>query len=236
MADKSIKNITTSKGKEAKNFDIRSFGKMLYEELIAKPWYLLVHPFDGYDELKREKKISPLYVIVSLILLLLVNVYRQTGQGMLAYGMHIENPTVSLWFQALYTFAPILLFAVGNWCITSITDGKGKLYEIISVYLYASWAYIILMTLGVFLSNYITLNEIQFIRFLYVFGDIIRYGYLFVALIVIHEYTFSKAIVMVILTILAMLILVGVAALFLSLLGQFISFVVTVYNELQVHL
>jgi hypothetical protein len=153
------------------------------------------------------------------------------GTGFIITEFYQESPVVMIPYVLTMAFAPIALFVLANWSVTTITDGKGSLKNIFMAYTYALYPYIICQLIGLLLSNYVTLDEAAFATFFLVFATVAQYFYLFIGLIVIHDYTFTKAVLTVLFTILAMMIIVFIIALFISLGSEVVSFVYTVYQE-----
>lgn len=204
--------------------------------LLDFPLFLLTHPFKGFDEMKHLKRGDLRYSLVILILLGMVTVYGLTSTGFIVAGFFNENPNIFLPGVIVFTYAPILLFCMANWSITSITEGKGTFKQIFLTYTYALYPVVFLTAAGVAVSNVVTAHEVAFAAFFPALGQVLFYFYLFVGLIIIHEYTFTKAIVMTVLTVLAMMIIVFVLALFISLLSELVSLFFTLAYEMEAHL
>ena len=209
--------------------------KNVKETFLSFPLYIVTHPFKGFDEMKFLKRGSLHYAIAILIVAGLVALLRTAYTGFIVTGFWNATPFVNVPGVLLFTYSPILLFCVANWSITTITDGKGSFKEIFLTYTYSMFPMVICTVIGIILSNIVTGNEVVFARFFFQFGMILQYAYLFVGLIMIHEYTFLRAILMVILTILAMLIITFVFALFFSLASNVVWFFDTIYWELGAH-
>ena len=206
------------------------------ETLLDFPLYILSRPFKGFDEMKSENRGSMTYAMVILVLLGLVGIWQEMYLGFVVSGFWWDVQTANVVWILIFTYAPIGLVCLANWSITSVTNGNGKMREIFLVYCYALFPTIFLRMLGVALSNFVTLNESAFVVFLFVFAQVLLYFYIFLGWIVIHEYTFLRAVFTVILTILAMLIIVFIMALFVSLVSEFINFVYTIIYEIDAHL
>ena len=83
------------------------------------------------------------------------------------------------------------------------------------------------------LSNLVTAEEAAFSSFFYVFGTVAFLFYLFIGLVMIHEYTFTKSLLMVLMTVMSMCIIVFVLALFITLSNEVIVFFNTVFREIN---
>ena len=209
--------------------------KDIRETFLGFPLYILTRPFKGFDEMKFLKRGDMRYSIVILVVAGLVALIRSAYTGFIVTGFWQASPFVNVPMVLLFTYSPIVLFCVANWSITTITDGKGSFKEIFLTYTYAMYPLVICTIIGIILSNVVTGNEVAFARFFFRFGLIAQYAYLFIGLIMIHEYTFLRAILMVLLTVLAMLVITFVFALFFSLASNVMWFFSTIYWEMGAH-
>jgi len=157
------------------------------ETFLTFPLRILSHPFKGFDEMKFEKKGKILYAVVMLVLFGLLAMMNSAYKGFVLTGYWQESPNVNIPYVMLMTYAPIVLFVIANWSITSITDGKGKMKEIFLTYTYAMYPRFFCVLFGLILSNYVTKDEAAFATFFYVFAEVCFYFYLFIGLIIIHE-------------------------------------------------
>ena len=219
----------------AKNSKLRRSLLYVKETMLDFPLYIISRPFKGFDEMKYLNRGSLVYAIAILVILGFVRTWQYMATGFVVTGFFMETPAVPVLWVMAFTYAPIFLICVANWSITSITDGKGKFKEIFLVYCYALFLDVIFRVLGTILSNYITVNEEAFVTFFFVGGQFLLYFYLFIGLVVIHEFTFFKAVIMVLLTVLAMLIIIFVLALFVSLVSEFLNFIFTIAYEVDAH-
>jgi len=208
----------------------------LKETMLDFPLYIISRPFKGFDEMKFQNRGSMLYAVLILVVYGLVNIWQIMGTGFIVTGFFWEVPSVHVPWVLAFSYSPIILVCVANWSITSITDGKGKFKEIFLTYCYALFPAIFCTMIGIVLSNVVTLNEVAFVTFFFAFGQIVMYFYLFLGLVVIHEFTFLKGVLMVLLTMLSMLIIIFVLALFVMLVSEVVFFVLTLFQEAEAHI
>ena len=90
--------------------------------------YVLGHPFDGFYDLKHEKRGSGVTAALLYVLL---------GLSALCRGRYTEylfDPSGSkenaLW-QLVIAVGPYVLWCVANWCFTSLMDGEGGLADML---------------------------------------------------------------------------------------------------------
>ena len=215
--------------------DMRRLAGSIKEIMLTFPLYVLTRPFKGFDEMKTLNRGDMRFGVVILLLGGLVAILDEAYRGFVLTTVWQETPFVNVPAVLLFTYSPIVLFCIANWSITSITDGKGSLREIFLTYCYAMYPMLFFTLIGIVLSNVVTLNEAAMAGFFFRFGTFIQFFYLFIGLIVIHEYGFFRSILMVILTILAMLIITFVFALMFSLFGNVLMIFGTVVVEIFTH-
>ncbi len=196
----------------------------LRETFWRFPMRILGSPFKGFDEMKTEKRGSYAFAFAVLIFSALLNIVEYVYTGFL---INYNNAYyISSVYLAMVTLFPVALFVTGNWSITTLLDGKGKYSIIFMTMMYAIYPMCLLRVVALVLSNVLTLDEMAFVTAIQVIGAAMFALYLFVGLTVIHEYTFSKSVGSVLLTIAAMMVIAFILMLALSLVadvGEFIT-------------
>ncbi|MEL3905475.1 MAG: YIP1 family protein [Treponema sp.] len=195
------------------------------------PWRILASPFKGFDEMKYEKKGSYAFGFFILCLSALINIMDAVYSGFL---INFTNPYLisSIFLASVVVFA-VVLFVTGNWSITTLLDGKGKYGEIFLTVMYALFPVCLLRLLAILLSNVLTLEEMPIAFALLSIATAVFILYLFIGLAVIHQYSFSKGLVSLLLTIVAMAIITFILMLMFSLGSDVVEFFYTVSRELM---
>jgi len=186
------------------------------------PTRLLTRPFKQFDAMKYEHKGSYAFAFFVLILESLISIMNYVYKGFLINYEDIYR--VNSLYLALTVLFPVALFVVGNWCITTLLDGKGKLGEIFQVTMYAMFPMCILQLVALVLSNVLILDEMVMVTALQTIGAVLFVVYTFVGLAVVHEYTFGRTIGALLLTIVAMMILVFILMLLFALAADVVDF------------
>ncbi len=182
------------------------------------PMRILGSPFKGFDEMKNEGRGSFAFAWVTLVFSALLNIIEYVYAGFL---INYNNPyMISSVFLAFVTLFPVALFITGNWSITTLLDGKGRYSIIFMTMMYAIYPMCLLRVVALLLSNVLTLDEMAFVTAIQIIGMVAFGLYLFVGLTVIHEYTFSKSVGSILLTIVAMMIISFILMLALSLIAD----------------
>lgn len=202
----------------------------LYENFWHFPTRILLRPFKTFDEMKYEKRGSYPFAFFVLILEALIAIMNYVYKGFLINYDDIYR--INSLYLALTVLFPVGLFVVGNWCITTLLDGKGKLGEIFLVTMYALFPMAILQLIALGLSNVLILDEMVMVTALQGIGAVMFFVYMFIGLAVVHEYGFGRCIGALLLTVVAMMILVFILMLLFALVADVTDFISIFSKEL----
>ena len=122
--------------------------------------YLIFHPFKGFWDLKHEKKgnVYSAWVIVCLLSVLLI-LRRQFTGFILNFNKQNE---MNVFVEILSVLAPLGLWCLSNWCITTLVDGEGSLKDIFITTAYALTPVVLINIPMLLLSNVMILEETVF--------------------------------------------------------------------------
>lgn len=200
---------------------------------IRFPFYLIVHPFNGYWELKYEQS-RKAGLILSLIILSLMAVTNILSRQYSGFVVHLYNPDeMNSLMEIVYTVVPVLFWCVANWSLTTLMDGEGKFVEIFVSTCFAFIPMIIIRFPWIWLSNGITLQESAFYYFSESVAVLWSLYLLFIGNMTVHQYTPAKTIGTMLLTVAAIGFLAFICLLFFSLLQQIVSFITVIYQEIS---
>ena len=218
----------------AKKFNARVAlkpGKKTYWEELVFSFHLVFHPFDGFWDLKHEKRGSVRGGLTIMGLTILALFYNGVGQG------YIFNPTqrgASIVFFAGTIILPVFLWVTSNWCLTTLFDGEGSFRDVLIATTYSLAPLPPLLVLSTLLTRVLTETEGPIATKLIPIFAYIWVGFLlFFGMLVTHGYSLPKNIVTTFGTILALAVLVFVASLFGSLVGKMIQFVAYIVIEVS---
>lgn len=190
---------------------------------------ILRHPFNGFWCLKSEKRGS---VPASLILLGLFFVtlsMRLYGGGYVVRSLSAES--FSVWMMGCLVLGLYLLFCVANWSLTTLMDGSGSFRDIVISTAYTLVPVLIanipLFVLGFVLSQ----AELAFYNIISTASILWTVFLLLAANLSTHDYSMTKSIVTLVLTVIVMAVIVGLGVLFLNLLQQVWQFIQSVFRE-----
>ncbi|MEK5058887.1 Yip1 family protein [Paenibacillus shunpengii] len=200
------------------------------QDFIKFPLHLIIHPFEGYWDLKYEGKGKLRVAITILFLLFITMVIQRQFAGFL---VNFNDPrTLNSLAELQYVVFPFILWCVSNWSITTLMEGEGKFREIVNATAYALIPMILVYLPMTLISRFMTQEETAFYYLLNTVAAIWFIYLLFVGIMTVHQYTATKTIVTILLTIVVMAIIVFLGTLVMSLIQQIIEFVTNIYREL----
>lgn len=197
---------------------------------IKYPFFILFHPFDGFQELKYNKKGSFGFAVILLLLWYVLAVFKETSTD---FAFNMSRPEdLDIRIIALMTIALFLIAVVSNWCFSTFMDGKGTFTDIFTAGAYCLIPVIASSLICTVLSKALVLDEEAFLIGIDLIAKLWTVFLIFAAVQEIHDFSFGQTIVMICLTILGMIIMLFLGFLVYSLVQQVIMFVVNFSYEL----
>ena len=194
---------------------------------------MLRHPLDTTYYMKTDKKIRYYNGLIFLVIFFLIYIFGLTCTGFIFNNVVIER-TILL-KEALKIIIPIVLFVVANYLASSLLDGEGRFKSIFLTTIASLMPIIVLYPIIILLSNIITNSE----GFLYYFGIVVMIGWSAVLLLVVnkelHNYSFKRMILNILMTLLLMLVLLIVVILCYLMLSQVVTFIKDIISEVIFH-
>ena len=87
--------------------------------------------------------------------------------------------------------------------------------------------------IGTFLSNLVTQNEAALVNALFVLGILLFFFYMFIRTIMVNQYSFTKNVATLLLSVVAMLLIMFVILLFATLFSQFVNDILEIITEIN---
>ena len=203
--------------------------KTFWEEVLYG-FYVIFHPFDGFYDLKHEKRGSVRASLVFIGLTILSFFYQGIGQG---YVVNPTGATSTLWSQAISVLVPFFLFVLANWCLTTLFEGEGSFKDIFIASSYSLLPLCLFIAPATLGSNWVSLSEVQLIDLLVSIAFIWTVMLLFFGTMVTHDYPIFKNLITIVGTIVAMAFIVFLVLLFGMLLSKLVSLVTNIVVEIQ---
>jgi len=204
-------------------------GKRSYAEELLYVFHLVFHPFDGFWDLKHEKRGSVRAASTILGITIVAFFYQAIGRGYM-FNPRGDYSTVIL--QVVAVLVPVLLWVVSNWCLTTLFDGEGSLADIYIATCYSLAPLPVMVTLSTILTNVFTVSEGSMVTLLVSIGYIWVALLLFFGMAVTHDYSNGKNFIAVLGTIVAMAVIMFIAILFSSLVIKMVTFLSSIFSEI----
>jgi hypothetical protein len=194
------------------------------------PLYVTMHPFNGFWDMKYEGR-GKLRVAFIILFLLVLNVTLQ--KQFAGFLVNFVDPRyLNSLDDLIYTIIPFLLFCIANWSITTLMEGEGRFKDIIMSTAYAMLPIVLLNLPLTFISRMMTNEETAFYYLINGMSAVWFLYLLFVGNMTVHQFTASKTVITLILTVIAMLIVIFLATLGFSMAMQIYYFIIDIYREL----
>ena len=192
--------------------------------------YCTTHPLDGFWDLTHERRGTYAAANTILFLTLLVRIMKLRFTSFIFLQVYWEELNILTYLASV--LLPLFLFVLGNWALTTLFDGKGRLGQVYIASCYALTPYPLVQFPLMIFSNFVTVDEAEF------YSVVALISIIWVAFIGIfgmsqvHEYSFGKNLLFLVATVFAMLVMIFLMLLFFSMISQGVSYFVSVGKEL----
>ncbi len=205
--------------------------KLLTKEKLQYWGHSLVHPFDGFFEIRFRNQGS---LLIATLLLIAYAVLRCLSYQYTGFVMNLNNiDEMNALSIFISTISVVVLASAANWTITTLFNGKGKLKDIYIVICYSLTVLLIGDAVVTFASNFVTTEEVMILTSL----QMVCYAYFVFLLIAglgtVHEYSFAGNLASMVMTIVAAAVILFIGVLLFTMLERMFSFVVSVAEEMM---
>ena len=205
-------------------------GHRTFAEEVFFGFHLITHPFDGFWDLKHEKRGSVRGGIFWIALATLAYVYSFVG----ASWMTNPNKENANFFYMIGTvLIPAFLFILGNWCLTTLFDGEGSFKDIFIATSYSLVPLVILLIPATLLTNVLSLDEVAVCSLLKGIALVWVGFLLFFGIMTTHGYTMGKNFLITICTLVGMIFIAFIIMLFSNLISRMVSFIGEIITEIS---
>lgn len=205
--------------------------KLLTREKLQYWGHSLLHPFDGYFEIRFRNQGS---FLLATLLLIVYAILRCLSYQYTGFPMNFNNiEEMDALSIIISTISVVILAAVSNWTITTLFNGKGKLKDIYIVICYSMTVLIIGDAIVTFASNFVTTEEIMILTSVQMVCYVYFVFLLIAGLGTIHEYSFGGNIASMVMTIVAAAVILFIGVLLFTMVERMFSFVTSVTEELM---
>lgn len=204
--------------------------KRTFWQEVAYGFHVIFHPFDGFWDLKHEKRGSVRASVFFIVLAIATFYYQAIGQG---YLMNPNGDYAGVWAQVLGVLVPLFLFVLANWCLTTLFEGEGSFKDIFIACSYSLVPLPLLIIPATIYSNFCVTTETQIVSFIGTLAFIWLGILIFFGTMVTHDYSMGKNVITVLGTVVAMVFIMFIAVLFTTLVGKIVSLITNLVTEIQ---
>lgn len=207
---------------------------MLTKQFSKEKWsyflYTMTHPADGFYWIRHKEYGS---VGIALLMVFLFSLSFSMNRLLASFVVNDTDPrSVNSLTELLGVTLLFFLICVANWSITCLMSGEGRLKDIVIAVGYGLAPATVGMTLATIVSQIIADNEQAFYGIIMGIGIAYAVILVLIGIMQIHNYTLGKTLLTLIFTFIAMLIIIFLVLLLISLIGQVITFIRSIYLEL----
>ena len=171
-----------------------------------------------------------LYANIITALFFIANALQATATGFLFRKESAES--YNIFYSLLQTVGLIVLWTVSNWLVCTLFSGKGTIKEVYISSSYALIPLIIFMFVNVALSHVLSLTGAGVMEIIYIAVLIYTFYLLSVAIMTVHEYSFTKFILTSLATVFGMFLVVFIIFMLIILLQQFWNLIISICMEI----
>lgn len=201
-----------------------------YLKTLKFSLYCMTHPMDGFWDLTHERRGSYAAANTILIVSIFVRLLKLRYTSFLFLNVYWEEVNIFLYIASI--LFPLALFVIGNWALTTLFDGKGRLGQVYMATCYGMAIYPLVQVPLMILSNFVTVEEQEFYTVLSFLSLLYALILIVTAMGQIHEFSGGKNILFIVASLFAMLVMVFILMLFFSMITQGIAYFISIGREL----
>lgn len=215
-------------GKKNKAGEVKTGKRTLWEEFLFG-FHVILHPFDGFWDLKHEKRGSVRGAFCILAFTIVAVMYNMVGSAYLFGG----GQQINFLSPIMIVLAPLLLWCVANWCLTTLFDGEGSFKDIFIATSYALLPLPLIYIPTTILTNFLSLSEAEFVTLFVAIAYIWTGALIFFGSMTTHGYSMGRNIAITLFTIVGMIFILFIILLFTNLIQRMVSFVSEIITEIS---
>lgn len=190
---------------------------------------ILSRPLNGSWFLVRENHASVASATTLLIATSIMSLLQARFTGFI---FNAQAQYVNIILEMLKIIAPVMLFCVCNWCVTSLLNGEGNFRAIYIGTCYSLTPILILYPFAILFSNIMLKEEGDFFSIFVTLGMVLALLLIFATNMRIHDFGPGFAVLELFITVIVMILVVFLAVLFFALVQQMYDFISRLLQEL----
>ncbi len=205
-----------------------------YKDSLKFSLYCMSHPLDGFWDLTHEKRGTYAAANTILVLTLIIRIMKLRYTSFIFLTVYWEELNIFLYLASV--LFPLALWVVGNWALTTLFDGKGRLGQVYMATCYAMAPYPLVQFPLMIFSNFVTVDEAEFYTVISALSLVYAAILVVVAMGQIHEFSGGKNILFTVASLFAMLVMVFILMIFFSMISQGVAYFISLGKELMFRL
>ncbi|MCR5435961.1 MAG: YIP1 family protein [Treponema sp.] len=205
-----------------------------YLSTLKYALYVIFHPADGYWDLIHANRGSYAAANTILILTLITRIWRLQFSSFLFVDINWDRTNILIQIAAI--LLPLIVFCLCNWGVTTLFDGKGRLGQIYMGTCYAFTPYVLIQLPLIIASHFLLMDEEAFYTTFGVISLLWCLILIFMAMMMINQYSFGKTILFTVFTLFGMAVFIFIMLLFFSVISQGVAYFVSLAREIMFRL
>lgn len=201
-----------------------------YIDSLKFALYCISHPLDGFWDLTHEKRGTYAAANTILIATVLIRILKLRYTSFIFMTVYWEDLNIFLYVASI--LFPLTLWVLGNWGLTTLFDGKGRLGQVYMATCYALTPYPLIQFPLMIFSNFVTVDEAEFYSMVSAISLVWAALLVIAAMGQIHEYAAGKNLLFTVATLFAMLVMIFILMIFFSMISQGVSYFISLGKEL----
>lgn len=193
--------------------------------------YAVTHISEGFEDMRWKKSGSLKIAWIILFLFFFSHIAQER-----LYGFQFRtsyDKTFSVIPYIVSSFVIFFAWVIGNNAVSTFLDGEGSPKNIFIYSAYALVPYIAQSLINTLLSHFLIKDELVFMQAIKITGILWSVVLIFSAIKAVHQYSFMRTLISVLLTIVAMFIMLFLLILFMALVQQLYLFISSLYTEIS---
>ncbi|MDD4366078.1 MAG: YIP1 family protein [Eubacteriales bacterium] len=212
-----------------------SSGKyVLKSSRIRNLFFVIRHPFAGFDDMSYYTTGSLGVSFILLALWIIITIISYQSTGFIFSDVNAEG--LNIFIVLLQTVGLFVLWCSSNWIFSVLLGGRGTFKNIWCASSYCLVPLLISSLTAIVVSHFLILDEIMFYRGIILIGQLYAGFMLIVAMKNIHEYSLTRTIAQIILTVFGILFASFLAVLTYSLMNEVANFAKVIFEEIMFRL
>jgi hypothetical protein len=187
------------------------------------------HPIDTFYDIKAKKAGSLISALVVYLIVFAIFIWYTLGKGFIYQFVLIEDIDMNALIVGFFSLT--MLFVLCNYLVSSINDGEGGFFDLFKMMAYSFGPMMIGYVIIIFLSYYLTYNEMFFLQVIEQVAILWTGINLFMGIQEIHNYETKAAVKSLVMTVLFMLLIAVILVIVILMTEQVYMFFEAVFKE-----